>query len=515
MLHRREVLLAGAAALGGLAHAGPAAADPEVDAEFRRAVERLGGRSRRTRAFLLQRFNPDRLTSEGRILHEALLPGAEADAALSEFRWGQSGAPYPVTQRNGAYRRAAEMRADDRPGVQVREVTADTSRLEAHAARGVIAPGFVIDATIPAVEAAAQRVRASGEQRYEALANALDNQATALRGLRARAGEEAGVWRLPDGDRYYALALQLQLGAAADPRAAHAKALARCAALQSEADGLLRREGLRSGDVAERLRALLRDERHLFPDSAEGRTQAISYMNERLARVRPLLAGVIDGADAPAEARALPEAQQANGAAGRRQGGAYLVDLGGIRTRPNWTLTSVVHHELIPGHALQAPFEREANPPDLQRRYSGGYGEGWAIYAEQLADEVGAFSDDPRGRIGYLQWMLFRMARVVADTGMHAMRWSRAQAIDEMRALQGESIAFVSIEDDVTRMCAQPGALAAQGLAALHIAELREATRANAGRNFDLRRFHRAVLRHGPLAPPGLEQAVRVEFLGA
>ncbi len=124
---------------------------------------------------------------------------------------------------------------------------------------------------------------------------------------------------------------------------------------------------------------------------------------------------------------------------------------------------------------------------------------------------MGAYAEDPLARIGYLQWMLFRMARVVADTGIHAMRWSRERAIEEMRALQGESIAFVSIETDVVRFVAQPGAHAAQGLAALHIAELRDRTRRDA-RDFNLARFHNAMLRYGPLSPPGLEQAARVAF---
>jgi uncharacterized protein (DUF885 family) len=175
-------------------------------------------------------------------------------------------------------------------------------------------------------------------------------------------------------------------------------------------------------------------------------------------------------------------------------------------------LPSVVHHELLPGHILQAPFERAAAPPALQVRYASGYSEGWAVYAEQLADELGAFADDPLGRIGYLQWMLFRMARVVADTGIHVMRWSRARAIEEMRALQGESIAFISIADDVDRFCVQPGLYAAQGLAALHLAELRETTRRAAHGRFELARFHDAMLRRGPLSPPGLEEAARAAF---
>jgi uncharacterized protein (DUF885 family) len=108
--------------------------------------------------------------------------------------------------------------------------------------------------------------------------------------------------------------------------------------------------------------------------------------------------------------------------------------------------------------------------------------------------------------------MLFRMARVVVDTGIHALLWSRQRAVDEMRALQGDSIAFVSIEDDVVRFCAQPGAHAAQGLTALHIAQLRMRTERAAGAAFDPKRFHEAMLRYGPLSPPGLDQAARAAF---
>lgn len=104
------------------------------------------------------------------------------------------------------------------------------------------------------------------------------------------------------------------------------------------------------------------------------------------------------------------------------------------------------------------------------------------------------------------------MARVAVDTGIHVMRWSREQAIAQMRALQGESIAFVSIEEDVTRFAAQPGVAAAQGLSALRIVEVREETRRRAGAQFDLARFHAGMLRFGPLSPPGLAQAARVAF---
>lgn len=483
-----------------------------MDAAFRDAVDRLGTRPRRTRPFLLRRFDRNRLTAEGRILYDALLPGVDADAALADFDWGDNGSPYPVTHRNGQYRRAAEMREEDRPGISVREVNNDTNRLEGAATRGVIPPSFLIDETIPAVEAAQQRVAASDERKYDTLVDAMARQTDVLRELRARAPDEAGVWQFPGGDEYYRLSLQFHYGAPIDPQEAHEKARTRCEALHTEADAILRGAGLNDGGVAERLRQCARDERHLYADSAEGKAQAVADMNLQLARTRGLLASAIDGlADAPAQVRALPAAQEANGTMGQRQGSTYFVDLGGIRARPRWTLPSVVHHELIPGHILQAPYERAAEPSDMQRRHSIGYSEGWSTYAEQLADEMGAYVEDPLARLGYLQWMLFRMARVVADTGIHALRWSRARAMEEMRALQGDSIAFVSIETDIVRFVAQPGVHAAQGLAALHIAELRERTRREV-RDFNLARFHEAMLRHGPLSPPGLEQAARAAF---
>jgi uncharacterized protein (DUF885 family) len=510
MLDRRAVLFAGASMLASCASA-PAAPDPATDAQFRDLVDRLAERSRRSRPFLLRRFDPSRLTSEGRILYEALLPGAEADAALARRAWGVNGLPYAVTHRYGAYRRASEMREEDDPDSAARQVNDDTNRMQGDAARGVVAPDFLLGATYPAVEAATARVLAQEGDRYERLAQAMTRQLEILGGLRQRAPTDAGVWQFAGGDEFYAQTLQFHFGAAIAPHDAHELALTRCHALQAETDVLLRAQGLSRGDVAERLRALSADARQLYAADDAGKTAAVADMTAALERARELLSRALEGvAEAPAEVRRLPAQFEAAGAQGRRAGSIYYVDLGA--RRPRWTLPSVVHHELIPGHILQAPHEAAASPPALQERYAAGYGEGWATYAEQLADEAGAFADDPLARIGYLQWMLFRMARVVADTGIHALHWPRQRAVDEMRALQGDSIAFVSIEDDVVRLCAQPGAHAAQGLAALHIAQLRTRTERAAGAAFDPKRFHAAMLRYGPLSPPGLDQAARAAF---
>lgn len=510
MLDRRALLLAGASALASCASA-PSVPDAAADAQFRDLVDRLAQRPRRTRAFLLRRFDPTRLTSEGRVLYDAILPGAEADAELARGAWGVNGLPYATSHRYGAYRRAVEMRADDEAYRVAMSVTDDTNRMLGDAERGVIAPDFLLDATIPVIETGAGRVTAQEGDRYTAVNEALARQLEVLRDLRTRAPAEPGVWQFPDGDAFYAQTLQFHLGAAIEPSAAHELTLARARELQTEADTLLRAQGHTSGDVATRLRALAAEPAHFYGQSDARKAAAVADMNETLARARLLLTNQVDGVvDAPAEVRRLPASREANGAQGQRSASIYYVDLGA--PRPRWTLPSVVHHECIPGHILQAPYETAASASVLQQRYAAGYNEGWSTYAEQLADEQGAFADDPLARIGYLQWMLFRMARAVADTGIHALRWSRQRAIDEMRALQGDSIAFVSIEDDVTRFCAQPGFHAAQGLATLHISALRARTERETGAAFDPKRFHNAMLRYGQLSPPGLDQAARAAF---
>jgi uncharacterized protein (DUF885 family) len=311
---------------------------------------------------------------------------------------------------------------------------------------------------------------------------------------------------LPEGETFYAQAMQFHLGAPVAPHQAHAEARAHAARLQNEADTLLRAQGLTQGDVSTRLRALARDPRQLYP--AGDRDAPLADMRASLETIRRVAAPAFAAPLPAADVRPLPAAEEANGARGRRENGAYIVDLGG--SRPRWTLPSVVAHETLPGPLLQADYEARVEAPALQRRYAGGYSEGWATYAEMLTDDLGAYSGDPLARVGFLQWTLFRLARIVVDTGMHALRWSRTQAIAEMRALQGDSIAFVSIEEDVGRIAAQPGVAAAQGLAALRIAELR--VQYAARRGFTLPAFHDAMLRRGPLSPTGLAQAADAAF---
>ncbi len=276
-----------------------------------------------------------------------------------------------------------------------------------------------------------------------------------------------------DPQAAYALAVTVALGRDTDPRQAHAAAEIQIARLQAQADALLKAHGLGSGPVGRRIEALMREPAFLFSDDDAGRDQAVAFMNARLAALLPKLPQAFgDLPVAAAEARRMSREDERAGKGGYRQvgqggaPGAYYVDLKDIRSRPRWTLPSVVCHELIPGHLLQLPLQAAADPHPLRLRFTGAYFEAWGVRAEQIGGALGAYAD-PLDEVGYLHWRLFRMARLLADTGMGAMGWSRQQAIDAMAPAQGPPIAFVRIEPDVDRMLSQPGVYAAQGLGAL------------------------------------------------
>jgi uncharacterized protein (DUF885 family) len=323
----------------------------------------------------------------------------------------------------------------------------------------------------------------------------------ALAALATRAAAAA------DGD--YRARLEQAYGGPVDPRRAHARALAEARRAQARADHLLAGQGLRRGTVAERLAALARDERFLYPDDDAGRDRAVADMNGRIAALRPRLATAFGDLDIPrADVRRMSPADAAAGKSGFRvpahgdEPGVYYVDFKAIRTRPSWSLPSVAFHEAVPGHLLQLPLQAAAAPPPERVKAAGAFFEAWAIYAEQLACDLGAYDADPPGEIGWLHWRLFRLGRIVADTGLHALGWTVDRTIVEVRKLQGPAIAFVGIEDDVARIAREPGRFAAEGLGALEIARLRPAFRGA------WPAFHRRLLADGPWPPGALARVV-------
>jgi uncharacterized protein (DUF885 family) len=330
---------------------------------------------------------------------------------------------------------------------------------------------------------------------------ALTRQIDALVALRAGASPAPGVWRLPGGEDYYRLRLRCTSGLDDGPRQIERRVAEETAALLRQADRLLKGLGLAGGSVGERLRALKRRPEHVYANDETGRTRAVAGMNAALARLRPRLG---EGFGPPlATAGSVRRMSAADERAGKRgyrdpTADAYFPDLAAVDERPAWTLTTVAYHETIPGHLLQLRREALAAPHPLQVRYAPGYAEGWAIYAEALADDMGLLS--PAEQLGFIQSILFRLARVTCDIGIHLRRWDRARALRYLEDIVGFEL-FFPFAVEVDRYAAEPAAFAGDAMVAL---TLRGRGR-KAKRSGRLRAFHDAVLNRGPLSAEAIE----------
>ena len=505
MLNRRQAL-GGAAAGGALLAAGPVLARDGGDAALKSLLDKLAkGGPAAERLAALRVFPASDLSPNARLDRDAVLQAFETEAEIARrFPFGAGpGAPYVVTTRAGSWLKAADAvkAGGEAPGALSVKLDIETDRILADAAQGVIPPAFVIDKVVAGLARAGGA--ASGD-----LAAALARQGRALDALKAKAGDGAGV-RFRDAAAYYELVLKLNLGMAVTAAEAHARGLEAARAFGARADRLLRAQGLTRGSVGTRLTALSRDPRWLYSDDDAGRDRLVADMNAWLDKAKgrlPKSFGAVPPGTRTARISRMTRADEAAARQGYRDApsfdgkrpGVYFVDLAAIRSRPGWTLPSVAHHEAVPGHMLQIPMEEGSSAHPLRTRLAcPGFVEGWAIYAEQLADEEGAFAGDPLAELGYLQWMLFRAGRLVVDTGLHAKGWTRAKAEAWFADLQGPPPVFAPIAQDVERAAIGPGAVAGQGLAWLELVRIREAARRRRG--FDLKAFHDAALWNGTL----------------
>jgi uncharacterized protein (DUF885 family) len=433
-----------------------------------------------------------------RALLHMVARGLERESELRRhFPFGKAdgSAPYVLSQRHGAW---LELDAAGHPASRkARALDEETERLRTEARRGIVPPAFILDA----VGRAQAALRPEAEPEVSA---ALGRQMAELDRLRALADSAPGVWRLPGGEDYYRLRLRCTSGLDEGPARIERRVAAETAALLGRADRLLKGLGLARGNVGERLRALKGRAGHAFTDDDAGRDRAVAWMNSALARIRPHLAS---GFNPPLEtagaARRMSAAEERSGRRGYRDpaAGFYYPDLAQVGERPAWTLTTVAYHETIPGHLLQLGRQARADPNPLQVRYAPGYSEGWAIYAEALADSMGLLS--PVERLGLIQSLLFRLARVTCDIGIHLRRWDRARAIAYLEDNVGFEL-FFPFAVEVDRYAVEPGAFAGDAMVALTLMRLGRRTKAS-GR---LRSFHDAVLDRGPMSAEAIEQVV-------
>jgi uncharacterized protein (DUF885 family) len=290
----------------------------------------------------------------------------------------------------------------------------------------------------------------------------------------------------------------------------HAIGRRELARLRGEMEAVMR-EVKFDGDFAQFVRHLNTDPKffHTSPEALlAGYRDIAKRIDPELPRLFAVLPRATYGIRAGPAHRGVDAAATYDGPAldGTRPGW-FNANAQAFRTRPIWSMETLVAHETVPGHHLQ--IARALELGDLPKFRGGGgftvYAEGWALYAETLGFELGLYKD-PHSRFGHLQWQAFRAARLVVDTGIHALGWSRQQAIDYMVERTGVGVGFVTAEVD--RYTSSPGQALSYMIGELKIIELRERAKAKLGERFDLRRFHMAVLDQGSVPLPVLERSV-------
>jgi uncharacterized protein (DUF885 family) len=499
----------------------------------------------------LRRIDRDALPAQERAWLDTIVWIAERVAAFEPVPYGGIGGysypvPYVLTQLTGSYQDVPDF-LDSQHKIEARDdADAYVSRLQdfarnidfevdharADAGRGVVPPAYIIDKALAQtrslrsgsaaesglVQSLVRRAREkniAGDWGTAATAvvagriyPALDRQLAVLAELRRGAGTAPGVSRLPQGEAFYANALRFHTSTTLTPDQAHQIGLAQVAELSAEAEPLLRAEGLTRGSVGARLTELGTQERYLYPNTDAGRQQLLADLNRQMDSVRARMPEVFNTIPrSPMEVKRVPPAIELGAPRGYAQGpsldgsrpGAYYINLVDTRIWPRWALPTLTYHESIPGHLWQGSIVIENQSIPLLHRNIGipAYGEGWGLYAEQLADEIGMYRDFPAGRIGMLQSFLYRAARIVVDTGMHAKGWERDRAIRYFAENVG--LNPIAAESEIDRYIVWPGQAASYKLGHNEFVRLREQARQRLGSRFDLKSFHDAVLLNGDM----------------
>jgi len=355
---------------------------------------------------------------------------------------------------------------------------------------------------------------AVGERVYPAYARLRETVAE----LAARGKAEDGLWAQPRGDELYAANVVSLGDTKLSPDEIHRLGLDEVARITGEMDAGLKRQGYRNGTVGDRMTALATEARFLYPDDEAGRAKLIADVEAMVKRVQAAQPRFLHRSTIPPqpiEVRRVPVANQDSAPGGYYDGpsldgsrpGIYWINLRDIKEVASFNLPTLTYHEAVPGHHTQNAIQiNQGDVPLLLKLASfNGYSEGWALYAERLASELGFYADDPFGDLGRLQDELFRAVRLVVDTGLHAKRWSRAQAIDYMRRTTGNPLPGVTAE--IERYMAWPAQALGYKLGMNRLLELRDAAKTRLGRRYDIRDFHDAVLLNGP-APLSVIEAV-------
>jgi len=509
----------------------------------------------------VRRFDRAGLNRQDQITYDILTDQYETGLAFRRFDWLQGDELYPVSPMFGvevelpSFMQSTHVVSNDKTarnyvkrleamGAKLDQVTAAMQR-QAH--EGVVLPPALLERSLTVIhdtvsaapednalittfvtrmdkvksldgaakrqleDAAIEAVRSGVYPAYARMSAALE----ALRP--AAATQAAGVGRLPDGAAYYALALKQNTTTDYTPGEVHALGLSEVARITGEMDRLLTAVGLASGSVGERMAALGKDPRFLLPDDDEGRRQALERYQQILDEVARRMPEYFRTLPArrltvervpPSREKGASGAYYQQAAMDGSRPATFFANLRNMSEVPTWSMKTLAYHEGIPGHHLQISTALGLKDLPLIREQTlyTAYAEGWALYAEQLAAEIGMYRDDPWGNLGRLQAELLRAARLVVDTGLHAQGWTREQGVSYMLATTGKPEAEVASE--VERYMAMPGQACAYKVGELKILELRAKAQAALGARFNLKEFHAVILENGGVPLMLLEQLV-------
>jgi uncharacterized protein (DUF885 family) len=511
----------------------------------------------------LRALDRDKLSDADKVSLDVVSTSFDNDVAADQFEAGAGAtAPYIVSQLTGVYTfipdfldsqhpitsRAQADAYIERLSGYAKQLDQETARIAPECAAGFTPPDFAIDKALgqlsdfakkkPAdtvlVQSLARRIadvaevaaadRTALAQHAEAIVRdevlpAYARQIAALQAVRPTAVHDAGAYRLPRGDELYAAALRNYTTTEMTPDEIHNMGVELVQSINGQIDTILKAQGMTRGSIAERVAAISKRPGQLYPNTDAGRTQLLADLNKQVQAIRarmPEVCGVLAKADL--QIKRVPEYTQAGAPGGYYNGaaldgsrpGSYYINLRDTHEWPKFTLPTLTYHEGIPGHHWQISIAQESTGlPFIRSALLGfnAYAEGWGLYAEQLADEMGMYADDPFGRVGYLQSAAFRASRLVVDTGMHAKRWTREQAIASMKEATGDQ--DTSIATEIERYAVWPGQACGYMVGRQFITKLREDAKTTLGAKFDIKGFHDTVLTNGSLPLSVLESLVK------
>lgn len=512
--------------------------------------------TRRQRAEL-SRIDRSKLDARNANYYDSLTQNLDGVIATYDIPYGQGGwpNPYRVSQQGGAYQSTPDFLANQhtietaadadayvaRVNAFADVLLAETDRLKEDYALGVIPPDFILAkairqqdgvlatpaATSPLTQSVVDRARAKGltgdwgaqverlvtERVYPALAA----QNAVLKAAQPNAVHEASVRRLPQGEQYYANSLRYITTTRLTADEIHRTGVEQMADLTARADVLLKAQGLTQGSVAERIKALGDDPKYVYANTDAGKAELIAKLNAQMADMQARLPNAFGRLPkAKVEIKRVPPEIEAGAPMGYYNSpsldgtrpGIYWINLKDTAEWPSWTLPTLTYHEATPGHHLQISLQQESESAPLLMNLLGfsSYVEGWGLYAEQLADELGAYENDPVGQIGYLQSLMFRAARLVVDTGIHSKGWSREEGIRYMMEAYGDQEGAATSE--VERYCGWPGQACAYKVGHNEWVRLREKAKTTLGSRFDIKGFHDTALAAGGVPLSVLERIV-------